>query len=109
MNSLKPGLRMLAVTTILMLSLSSAQALERFTHSGKIIETRVNTITVGEQIYRLHPNARFASKDPARRQFSDLEIGDHISMLGDIVGGAYYVDFLQYYGNDFDIEEEDGN
>ncbi len=107
MNYLKQSLRMLAFAIALMLPLSSAQALERFTHSGKIIETRINTVTVGERIYRMQPNARFVSKDPNRRQFTDLEVGDHVSVLGDIVGGDYYVDFLQYYGNDFDIEEED--
>ena len=99
MNHLTQGLRMLAVTITLMLPLSAAQALETFAESGAISAKRINNITVKDQVYRLHPKVRFSSRDPDRLLVSDLRKGDEIAFSGDVVGGTYYINYIQVQKN----------
>ena len=105
MKNLQQGLRVLAVTIAMTLPWSALQALDSFAQSGKIRASRDNILVVGDRLYRIYPNARFVTLDASRQRISDLKTGDHISMLGNIVGSSYYVDFIQY-GEGPDEEED---
>ena len=93
-----------------MLPLSNAQALEQICAERRDHRRPGPTPSPWESGFIASIQMqRFVSKDATRKQFSDLENGDHVSLLGDIVGGAYYVDFLQYnIPTILIIEEEDG-
>ena len=71
MNQLGLGLRILAVTITLMLPWSAAQALEKFHVYGKITATGINSFTVKDQDYRVHPVNRFTSDDSSRQRATD--------------------------------------
>jgi len=102
MISMKPGLRLLAVTLALMLPLSTAQGLEKFTQSGTIEARGLNTFTINEKVYRLNPTVQLISHNPEFQQISDLNKGDYVTLFGKVVGGTFFTDLIY-----IDVYDED--
>ena len=101
MNHLKQGLRILAITTALILPWNTAQALESFTVFGVITDTGPGRFTVRGQVYRIHPAVRFTSSN--LQKASQLRQGDIIFLSGKILINTHLVDYIRH---DFDDEED---
>ncbi len=106
MISLKPGLRMLAVFIALTLPWSATQALESFSESGAIAAKGINSLTIKDQRYRLHPNVEFNGRGSIRQQVSELEKGDQIAFSYQDIGGDYYIDYIQVLVYEKDEDDE---
>ena len=98
MISLKTTLTRFLVVIALALSMTAANAADEFQKSGLI--TKVNASTVNIHLYDIDFRIRSFTKieienvkDP---DMSDFKKGDIVYVKGEISGGVYYVNLIQY-------------